>query len=75
MPHLLFKYPLKLHSSQTVVGMAGKRREFKYPLKLHSSQTKLMFLFFALSFKYPLKLHSSQTIGGSLATYSRLSTL
>ena len=36
-----FKYPLKLHSSQT--GELDKWLEvsFKYPLKLHSSQTAI----------------------------------
>ena len=71
----MFKYPLKLHSSQTCRLLSKPAMKFKYPLKLHSSQTCLLMEQSGDGFKYPLKLHSSQTKAGNTIQAIGLSTL
>ena len=61
-----FYYPIKLHYSQTFVGVFLLLGEFYYPIKLHYSQTVKLKRLNCSRFYYPIKLHYSQTMPEAL---------
>ena len=52
---------MKLHCSQTKLGVMIYMTEFEFPMKLHCSQTCAYCHCGKIGFEFPMKLHCSQT--------------